>query len=392
MAHNICSYPYNLDSDCACEGGPSSTDDCLDWFRQLWEEQQEWLQLHLSNSTADWQIIVTHFPPTFDREFFGNLSLDYGVDLFVTGHLHRQEVHGADDEDNFLAPTAWVISGGGGGITSDFLPDLNGDSQYGFMHMTLSNDSIEVVNVQHTGAEGDRVVVFQRPCVLCSQDDVAHNLRVYQEGLQRRGLNGAPRFSSSTVTTVTTATTSFTTANQTSQSILEITAVAKQAVHSISDEVLEMKKAGRDVSNRTFQDLAAGETAVVSMASETAHWMGREMTAGESKVVNETRGRRELLRASGAVHNAMSSPSGVASVGTAAALAAVLALWLCSGGATARRPGVTDCDPDASRELIQIIRADVAPHLSNEGDSAPAGQAPPAEEALVDDDQVWNPP
>ncbi|CAK0882244.1 unnamed protein product [Prorocentrum cordatum] len=196
MANNICSYAYNPEetgADCTCEGGPADVDDCYRWFQALWEEQVEWLQLHLSNSTADWQIIVTHFPPTYDRELFGNLSLDYGIDLFVTGHLHRQEGHDADDEDNFMPPTSWVVSGGGGGITSDFLPDLGGDSQYGFMHMTLSNDSIEIVNVQHNGEEGFRVAVSQRPCVLCSEDDVARNLQIYEDGLRRRSKRSRSR-------------------------------------------------------------------------------------------------------------------------------------------------------------------------------------------------------
>jgi len=413
MANNICSYAYNpLDNgvDCSGEGGPTGIDGCHDWFRELWDEQLEWLHLHLSNSTADWQIIVTHFPPTFDRELFGNLSLDYGIDLFVTGHLHRQEVHGAGVGDDFMGPTAWVVSGGGGGITSDYLPNLGGDSQYGFMHMTLSNDSIEVVNVQHTGVEGPRVVVSQRPCVLCSQDDVAHNLQVYQEGLLRRGTAGSPRFSSSTMTTVTTilgmTVTTTTTdgplqanwkrvqtaVNQAEKSVKHqaenatgaAKAMANGVVQSISDGVVELKKSGRDVSNRTAQEIAAGETTIVSMASETAQWVGWEMAAGKSKVVDETAGRRELLRASGAVENVMSSPSGAAGVGAAAALVAALVLWLLRGSSsTACRPGVLHHDPDGGHELLLV---DVAPHLLNEG------QPPHAEEALSEDDRVWNPP
>merc|ERR1711879_445886 len=40
---------------------------------------------------------------------------------------------------DFLDPTAWVVSGGGGGVTSEHVPLANGsDDQYGFMDMTLS--------------------------------------------------------------------------------------------------------------------------------------------------------------------------------------------------------------------------------------------------------------
>jgi hypothetical protein len=361
MGHNICSFGFNEDHDCSCEGGPSSIDDCLDWFRQLWEEQLEWLQLHLSQSTADWQIVVTHFPPSFDRAVFGNLTVDYGIDLFVTGHLHRQEVHGADDEDNFLAPTVWVVSGGGGGITSDWLPDLGGDSQsYGFMHMTLARDQIEVVNVRHTGVEGDRAVVYQRPCVLCSEDDVAHNLQVYQEGLQRRGFAGdipttLTATSSTTITGTTISVTSSTgtTMSTTSSTITTGTTITTGATTGTAITTGTSRTTGLYylfTDNQITTPGTSTTTATVftsptftetAKANQALHWLTsplggdaqqqRGCAVRPAALPDPPAGQRELARASSFVENVSRSLSGAASVAAATALTAVVILWLRGG-------------------------------------------------------------
>merc|ERR1719188_2315124 len=165
--HNICSIAHNeIDASCAAEGGPESTAACPEWFRTLWNEQSDWLEWQLSASDADWQIVVTHFPPTFGRKFWKHLSAKYGIDLIITGHLHRQEVH-VYEEDNFLAPTGWIVSGGGGGVTSDWAPDHAGDESYGFMQLTLSKDTITIRNVDHLGHDTRVAVVQRRHCDGC---------------------------------------------------------------------------------------------------------------------------------------------------------------------------------------------------------------------------------
>merc|ERR1719277_403208 len=86
----------------------------------------------------------------------------------VTGHVHSQLVKGADDAENEIAPTPWVISGGGGGIPSDGMPSLSSpDDQYGFMHMTMSKEELRIVNIDHNGIEGRSVVAKPRPCLDC---------------------------------------------------------------------------------------------------------------------------------------------------------------------------------------------------------------------------------
>ncbi|CAK0855017.1 unnamed protein product, partial [Prorocentrum cordatum] len=142
--HNICGYAHNpVDAKCAAEGGPESLLTCPTWFQELWGEQKEWLKWGLTESTTDWQVVVTHFPPVYGEEFWQRtMSTDHGIDLIVSGHLHRQEVH-YDGSENFLGRTAWLVSGGGGGVTSDFVPNMDGDDQYGFMHLTLSRETIK---------------------------------------------------------------------------------------------------------------------------------------------------------------------------------------------------------------------------------------------------------
>ncbi|CAK0895722.1 unnamed protein product [Prorocentrum cordatum] len=160
--HNICSIAHNaINATCEAEGGPESTTDCPGWFQRLWDEQSEWLEWQLSASDTTWQIVVTHFPPSFGESFWKHVSAKYGIDLIITGHLHRQEIH-VEDADDFLYPTGWVVSGGGGGVTSDWPPSTEGDDSYGFMHLTLSKNSITVRNVDHLGNDTHVAVVQQR--------------------------------------------------------------------------------------------------------------------------------------------------------------------------------------------------------------------------------------
>lgn len=159
-AHNICSNAHvKKEAGCGQEG-PKSVEDCPAWFAELWAEQIPWLDANLGKSTADWQIVVTHFPPTWGMDYWVKLAAKHGIDLFLTGHQHDQELHlGPDD---FLHPTAWVVSGGGGGITSEGLPNKEGhDDQYGFFELTLTKEVIEIQGLSHGGQV--RYVGFVKP-------------------------------------------------------------------------------------------------------------------------------------------------------------------------------------------------------------------------------------
>jgi hypothetical protein len=156
--HNLCGKKNN-EAGASCKlTGPSSVWDCATWFEKLWLEQMRWLEDGLRSSYADWQVVVTHFPPEWGKEDWQYLSKTYGIDLIVTGHRHCQEVWPGDDvskpngEKNFLRPTTWIVSGGGGGITSQGLPEKDGhDDMYGFMDLTITRSSIKIEAISHGG-------------------------------------------------------------------------------------------------------------------------------------------------------------------------------------------------------------------------------------------------
>eukprot|EP00406_Dinophysis_acuminata_P059097 CAMPEP_0179285194 /NCGR_PEP_ID=MMETSP0797-20121207/39079_1 /TAXON_ID=47934 /ORGANISM="Dinophysis acuminata, Strain DAEP01" /LENGTH=395 /DNA_ID=CAMNT_0020993997 /DNA_START=39 /DNA_END=1223 /DNA_ORIENTATION=- len=148
--HNMCGTHNAPGASCGATG-PKSIEACPKWFADLWEEQLLWLREGLRTSEADWQVVVTHFPPTWNVDTWRDIAASYGVDLIVSGHVHNQFVHYAGP-DNFLAPTAWIVSGGGGGITSEGTPSSEGhDDQYGFMDLTLTKDEITIEAISHSG-------------------------------------------------------------------------------------------------------------------------------------------------------------------------------------------------------------------------------------------------
>jgi len=150
--HNLCSVEHNpADATCAPQG-PSSVADCPHWFRDIWTTQNTWLVNGLTTSSADWQILITHFPPTWGKEYWIPLTRQFGVDLIISGHRHHQELHAPNDEGNVLGPTPFLITGGGGGITSQETPSEDGeDDQYGFMDMTLTSETLKIEAISHGG-------------------------------------------------------------------------------------------------------------------------------------------------------------------------------------------------------------------------------------------------
>ncbi|CAK9114610.1 Metallophos domain-containing protein [Durusdinium trenchii] len=102
-------------------------------FRQSLNLEGRFFPTHLdglSKSSADWQFVATHFPVEHGLDQWKALSKTFGIDLILTAHRHIQEVH-VDDEVNLVKPTAWIVSGGGGGITSEGTPTEDGqDDQW----------------------------------------------------------------------------------------------------------------------------------------------------------------------------------------------------------------------------------------------------------------------
>lgn len=144
--HNLCSMKHNSENGTCGPAGPESAEECPRWFSRLWSEQLVWMDNTLAESTAEWQIVVTHFPPTWASENWTYMVAKHGIDLFICGHVHQQHLHHSPE----LA--WWIVSGGGGGITSEGTPDENGDDDmYGFMDLTLSKTTITVEAISHGG-------------------------------------------------------------------------------------------------------------------------------------------------------------------------------------------------------------------------------------------------
>jgi len=166
--HNICGPHNSAQASCTSQGGPPArAGPCKTWFENLWEEQKVWLAKLVAKSTAEWRMVVTHFPPYWGTEDWKKLARDLEIDVIITGHRHSQNMHMKGDPkakiwpenqspdamtNDFLDPTAWIVSGGGGGITSEHVPDAGGnDDQYGFVDLTISKDFAVFEAISHQG-------------------------------------------------------------------------------------------------------------------------------------------------------------------------------------------------------------------------------------------------
>lgn len=156
--HNLCGPNNPPEVSCKSSGGPASKGECHGWFRSLWREQQRWLEQRLQESTADWQVVVTHFPCGFESPWFLQLYLFQGLDLLVTGHRHDQELW----HPSRLGGLACFVTGGGGGITSEKSPGGTHSSQYGFFDLTISKRSMAIESINYNGVTIGKQTVYPR--------------------------------------------------------------------------------------------------------------------------------------------------------------------------------------------------------------------------------------
>jgi hypothetical protein len=137
----------------------------------MWQKQKDWLDEVVPLSTAEWRIVVTHFPPYFGMDDWKHMAKQHQFDLIISGHRHSQFTRTVGDKSqliwpdwgenafkagytDFLDPISWVVSGGGGGVTSEHAPDTAGnDDQYGFMDLMLSKEKLTVESISHSGVK-----------------------------------------------------------------------------------------------------------------------------------------------------------------------------------------------------------------------------------------------
>lgn len=169
--HNICSAEHN--SETCYPFGPSDPTDCVTWFVNLWKNQLVWLEKMLQLSTADWQIVVTHFPPESWTHYGDNvwdwkkLGMLYGIDLIIAGHRHNQEMFAYNSWSvRHMSTIPYVVTGGGGGVTSEREPSNDssdsGFHQYGFMDMTVSKTEIKIENFNQLGVMTKNITVWPK--------------------------------------------------------------------------------------------------------------------------------------------------------------------------------------------------------------------------------------
>jgi len=159
--------PYHL----ICQGNPNfdcwgiSLGSCRDWLNKAWQSSKDMVAAELNKARnhkneAEWHILVTHFPApmVFSDPFFQNLNAEYGIDLIVTGHTHMQ-MTGVDDNTGMH----WIITGGGGGVTSDAGPVGNGqDDAYGFVDFTINASFLKWDMHSWGGGRGEGPPIIRR--------------------------------------------------------------------------------------------------------------------------------------------------------------------------------------------------------------------------------------
>jgi len=185
--HNICGHgrgehcgtdvypdiPGNSGDTCPTTG-PKNPTDCHAWFLSTWKQEFEWLNAELEKSIADWKIVVTHYPAAYavgraeDHSYCDwrqVLDRTYGVDLMVTGHTHFQKIFYHDPHED-MGDTAHVITGGGGGVTSEIsppFPSLGHDDSYGFMDMKITAQYINITSISYGGHVQNTTMVYPHP-------------------------------------------------------------------------------------------------------------------------------------------------------------------------------------------------------------------------------------
>lgn len=129
---------------CICTGtrecySMHDKESCVTYLDEVYAESRTMLEEGLQKSTAEWHIVVTHFPAIsfIGDPFFQGLNEKYGIDLFITGHQHDQ----ADGNSHDMQ---WIVTGGGGGVTSDVPPDYPGghDDAYGFIDFAINRTQL----------------------------------------------------------------------------------------------------------------------------------------------------------------------------------------------------------------------------------------------------------
>jgi len=155
--HNICSQQHNPGgAQCTANNGMANVWSCKDWFLGSYQAQKTWLEQKIAASTADWKVVVTHFPCGYDGSWYKGLYEKHGLDLLVTGHRHQQELWWPGTTSayvrdfmnkNDLGDLTCFVTGGGGGISAEKFSNADYGRDllwYGFFDLTISKNYMRI--------------------------------------------------------------------------------------------------------------------------------------------------------------------------------------------------------------------------------------------------------
>jgi len=134
-------------------------DACVEDLQGAWRKSKQMITDNW-DATAEWHIVVTHFPPPVvysDPDIMKINSEKGGIDLVINGHTHLQQC-GAD----YKTGITWVLTGGGGGVTTDAAPTRSGrDDSYGFVDFTINRTHLHFDMHTWGGVEGSSEIILK---------------------------------------------------------------------------------------------------------------------------------------------------------------------------------------------------------------------------------------
>jgi len=124
---------------------------CADMMYKAWTGGLAMAKAGLAASTAEWHILVTHFPAQAMvlQPAIKEMNSQHGIDLIITGHNHIQDAGSGYQGSNI----SWIVQGGGGGVTTDGGP-AETDGGYGFVDYQISRTTLTASLYSWGGADG----------------------------------------------------------------------------------------------------------------------------------------------------------------------------------------------------------------------------------------------
>lgn len=151
---------------CICQGSGScwqmaDVAGCVSDLHSAWKKSKRMVADNW-DATAEWHIVVTHFPPP---TVFGDADImkinsekEGGIDLLINGHTHMQNC--GKDEGTGMT---WILTGGGGGITTDAAPTRSGhDDAYGFVDFAINRTHLHFDMHTWGGVDGGSEMILKK--------------------------------------------------------------------------------------------------------------------------------------------------------------------------------------------------------------------------------------